>query len=101
MYSLNKPDLVTNSSILEIEDGRHLLVELFSKHQCIANDCSLNEEKRKMILTGANSSGKSVYLKQVGIITFLAHIGRYVQVTLVTRFVFTVFLVSFQQDQQK
>ena len=31
-----------------------------------------------MIVTGPNSSGKSVYLKQVGLIAVLAHIGCYV-----------------------
>ncbi|KAF9983143.1 MutS protein msh5 [Mortierella antarctica] len=30
------------------------------------------------ILSGANSSGKSVYLKQVALITFMAHIGSFV-----------------------
>ncbi|KAF8986222.1 histidine kinase osmosensor [Entomortierella lignicola] len=31
-----------------------------------------------MILSGANSSGKSVYLKQVALITYMAHIGSFV-----------------------
>ncbi len=76
MYSLNRPDVVADSSVLQIEDGRHLLVELYSNRQCIANDCNLIGNETKMIITGANSSGKSVYLKQVGVIVFLAHIGR-------------------------
>lgn len=29
------------------------------------------------VVTGANFSGKSVYLKQVALITYMAHIGRY------------------------
>lgn len=76
MYSLNRPEILTDPSVLQIEDGRHLLVELYSNCQCIANDCNLIGNETKMIITGANSSGKSVYLKQVGIITFLTHIGR-------------------------
>ena len=76
LYSLNRPEIVNDPSVLQIEDGRHLLVELYSNRQCIANDCNLIENQGKMIITGANSSGKSVYLKQVGIIAFLAHIGR-------------------------
>ncbi|KAK3841818.1 MAG: DNA mismatch repair protein MutS, partial [Linnemannia gamsii] len=35
-------------------------------------------ENRVMILTGPNSSGKSVYLKQVALITFMAHVGSFV-----------------------
>ena len=30
------------------------------------------------VLTGPNACGKSVYLKQVGVIAFLAHLGSYV-----------------------
>lgn len=77
MYSLNRPEIVNDPSLFQIEDGRHLLVELYSNRQCIANDCNLSGDQTKIIITGANSSGKSVYLKQVGIIAFLAHIGRY------------------------
>ncbi|BGP41924.1 hypothetical protein JCM10449v2_005921 [Rhodotorula kratochvilovae] len=36
------------------------------------------DEKSMIILTGANFSGKSVYLKQVALITFMAHIGCFV-----------------------
>ncbi len=31
-----------------------------------------------IIMTGPNASGKSIYLKQVGIICFLAHLGSFV-----------------------
>lgn len=76
MYSLTRPEMTDDGSVLQIENGRHLLVEIYSTGQCIPNDCNLNSLKEKLVLTGPNSSGKSVYLKQVGIIVFLAHIGR-------------------------
>ena len=31
-----------------------------------------------LLLTGANYSGKSVYLKQVGLIAYMAHVGSFV-----------------------
>lgn len=31
-----------------------------------------------LVLTGPNYSGKSVYLKQVALIVYMAHVGRYV-----------------------
>ena len=35
------------------------------------NDTELNEEKRMMLLTGPNMSGKSTYMKQVALIAIL------------------------------
>ncbi|KAG0369964.1 MutS protein msh5 [Gamsiella multidivaricata] len=37
-----------------------------------------SNNNRIMILSGANSSGKSVYLKQVALIVYMAHIGSFV-----------------------
>lgn len=39
---------------------------------------SYGTSRRTLVLTGPNHSGKSVYLKQVAIIVYLAHIGCYV-----------------------
>ena len=45
----------------------------------IANDCKLNEsDQRTMILTGPNMAGKSTYMRQVALITYMAHIGSFV-----------------------
>ncbi|KAK6530659.1 MutS protein msh5 [Arthrobotrys megalospora] len=97
-YNWTRP-LITNSNITRIHKGRHPLQEL-----CVAafipNDTDLEggrgcenggadnefqifrdeEETNKsmMIVTGPNYSGKSVYLKQVALIVYMAHIGCYV-----------------------
>ena len=61
-----------------IRDGRHPLhekvVDLF-----VPNDTNMGGSfgNKVLILTGPNASGKSVYLKQVGIISYLAHLGNY------------------------
>lgn len=34
-------------------------------------------ENSIQVVTGANFSGKSVYLKQIALIVYMAHIGRY------------------------
>ena len=50
---------------LKVRGGRHPLQEL-SVNQFIANDTKIGgEDARLHLLTGPNSSGKSVYLKQV------------------------------------
>ena len=67
-------------TVLLIKNGRHPLQEISVK-TFIPNDTLLASTKGHSpvaIVTGPNCSGKSVYLKQVGIIVFLAHIGCFV-----------------------
>ncbi len=61
---------------LLIEGGRHPVVERF--HPFIANDLSLAQDARLVILTGPNMSGKSTYLRQAALIALLAQIGSFV-----------------------
>ncbi len=79
-YGYTKP--VINNSIkhIKIEEGRHPVVEAFSSRgSFIANDTFLNDTSdRTMVITGPNMAGKSTYMRQVAIITFLAHIGAFV-----------------------
>ena len=45
----------------------------------VPNDVQMSETDNKVIImTGPNACGKSVYLKQIGIIAFLAHFGSWV-----------------------
>ena len=74
-YSYCRPQL-TETSQLEIVDGRHPLLE--RNTQFICNNCSLDDDKRLIIITGPNASGKSIYLKQIGLIAFMAQIGCFV-----------------------
>ncbi|XP_053143021.1 mutS protein homolog 5 [Hemicordylus capensis] len=68
----------SHSHIIRIKDGRHPLMELCAK-TFVPNSVDSSEMYGRIkILTGPNSSGKSVYLKQVGLITFMALIGSYV-----------------------
>ncbi|XP_071404011.1 mutS protein homolog 5-like [Pithys albifrons albifrons] len=68
----------THRQGFHIKDGRHPLMELCAK-TFIANPVNSGETTRRIkIITGPNSSGKSVYLKQVGLIVFMALIGSYV-----------------------
>jgi DNA mismatch repair protein MutS len=79
-YKYIKPDLSESGSI-EIIDGRHPVVEriLAPGEKFTPNSCNLNsEEDQIIILTGPNMAGKSVYLRQVGLIVLLAQIGSFV-----------------------
>lgn len=70
---------ITNNKVIDIKDGRHPIIEKINKNDFISNDCYLNnEDQRTMILTGPNMAGKSTYMRQVALITFMAHIGSFV-----------------------
>ena len=79
-YNYVKPELNEGIS-LEIIEGRHPVVEriLPPGERFTANSCKLDNEKDQIIiLTGPNMAGKSVYLRQIGLIVLLAQIGSFV-----------------------
>ncbi|MBI14894.1 MAG: DNA mismatch repair protein MutS [Chloroflexi bacterium] len=74
-----QPKIVNNKEI-SILEGRHPIVEnVLGSEKFISNDTIIsNQENQILLITGPNMSGKSTYLKQVGIITLMAQIGSYV-----------------------
>ena len=74
-----KPKLNTNGYI-NILDGRHPVVENnIENNLFIPNDTNLNlDDNMIQIITGPNMAGKSTYMRQVALITLLAHIGSFV-----------------------
>ena len=65
---------------IEIKDGRHPVVEATLRDESfVPNDTFMDlQDNRIFIITGPNMSGKSTYLRQVAIITIMAHIGSFV-----------------------
>jgi DNA mismatch repair protein MutS len=72
----NAPVLTAKPGI-EIEAGRHPVVEAQSGG-FVANDARLSAERRMLLITGPNMGGKSTYMRQVALITLLAHCGSFV-----------------------
>lgn len=78
-YKYVRPLITDFGSQLLINDGRHPIVESISNSQFIPNDTSLKQDgNRMMIITGPNMAGKSTYMRQVALITIMAHIGSFV-----------------------
>ncbi|MDE0806351.1 MAG: DNA mismatch repair protein MutS [Longimicrobiales bacterium] len=70
---------INQDFILEIQGGRHPVVEaVMPEGSFIPNDIELSQSGRIIILTGPNMAGKSTVLRQVGLITLMAHMGSYV-----------------------
>lgn len=78
-YDFIKPNL-NNRGIINIVDGRHPVVEnTIENNLFVPNDTYLdNGDNMIQIITGPNMAGKSTYMRQVAIITLLAHIGSFV-----------------------
>jgi len=76
-----RPELSANAGI-NIEAGRHAVVEQMTKGVFIANPVMLTEQRKMLIITGPNMGGKSTYMRQVALIVLLAHIGCFVPATV-------------------
>ena len=73
--------ILNNSDSIEINEGRHPVVEniLPPGEKFTPNNCDLSgSENQVIILTGPNMAGKSVFLRQIGLIVLMAQIGSYV-----------------------
>ncbi|KPJ12649.1 MutS protein-like 5 [Papilio machaon] len=69
---------LTTEKVIRIKQGRHPLYAA-SCDALVPNDVESGLEVGLVkIITGPNASGKSVYLKQTGLIVYLAHIGSFV-----------------------
>ena len=72
--------VVDDSLDLTIENSRHPIVELQpGAERFVPNDAKLNGSDHQFILiTGPNMAGKSTYIRQVAILSIMAHIGSWV-----------------------
>ncbi|SFX72425.1 DNA mismatch repair protein MutS [Marinospirillum alkaliphilum] len=66
---------LTETDELQIDAGRHPVVEQVVTDPFVANDLQFDAETRMLVITGPNMGGKSTYMRQVALITLLAHIG--------------------------
>jgi len=73
----NVPKLVNERGI-DIQAGRHPVVEEIIDDPFVANGLNLQPEQSMLIITGPNMGGKSTYMRQNAVIVLLAHIGSYV-----------------------
>ena len=75
--NLVKPALSAEPCI-RIAGGRHLVVEQVIDTPFVANDLTLDEQTRLLVITGPNMGGKSTYMRQTALIAILALAGSFV-----------------------
>ncbi len=79
-----KPHIVDHENTkqsrkLSIVKGRHPVVEqILVDKVFVANDVDLGSKTDLIILSGPNASGKSCYLRQVGLLQIMAQIGSWI-----------------------
>ncbi|XP_004621345.2 mutS protein homolog 5 isoform X1 [Sorex araneus] len=77
-YGYSRPCYNPRLLGVRIQNGRHPLMELCAR-TFVPNSTECSGDKGRIkVITGPNSSGKSIYLKQVGLITFMALVGSFV-----------------------
>lgn len=75
-----RPTLVENGE-LHLRAARHPVIEnaLPAGERFVPNDATLSREREQvLLLTGPNMAGKSTYLRMVGLVALLAHMGSWV-----------------------
>ena len=76
--------IISNNDKIVIKDSRHPVIEkiLPMGEDFIANDIYLDSQKKQIaIITGPNMSGKSTYLRQIGLIVIMSQMGSFVPAT--------------------
>lgn len=73
-----RPEVV-EEPVLEIDEGRHPVVErTLKQEEFVPNSVRMSADRRLLIITGPNMAGKSTVIRQVALITLLAQMGSFV-----------------------
>ena len=68
----------TNETCINIKQGRHPVIEQVQGEPFTANDVALDKQRKILLITGPNMGGKSTYMRQIALITWLAYTGSFV-----------------------
>jgi DNA mismatch repair protein MutS len=78
MYGYCMP-VVDYSDVCLIQEGRHPVVERVPEGGLfVPNDAEMTRAAPTMVITGPNMAGKSTYMRQIALITLMAHAGSFV-----------------------
>lgn len=74
-----KPQFMTDKRDIYLKDSRHPVVEgVIGQDRFVPNDIMMDADTQILMITGPNMSGKSTYMRQLGLIVILAQMGCFV-----------------------
>ena len=104
------PEFVDDEDILEIDQGRHPVVEsvlkkeslgLAGTHAFVPNDCRLSANQEQIaLITGPNMAGKSTFIRQVALIALMAQVGSAVPANLAASVWLTEFFLGLEPGDE-
>ena len=71
----------SEESVLNIEAGRHPVLDIDASLNFVPNSIDLNQLRRMLFITGPNMGGKSTYMRQTALLVILAYAGCYIPAT--------------------
>jgi DNA mismatch repair protein MutS len=81
LYNYCRPQIGDEGSLF-IREGRHPVLEQnLSEERFVPNEARLDGETQIGLITGPNMAGKSTYIRQVALLTLLAHTGSFIPAT--------------------
>lgn len=69
---------LTPDEVIDIQAGRHPVVEQVMNDPFIANPLQMSEQRKMLVITGPNMGGKSTYMRQTALIVLMAYMGSFV-----------------------
>src|SRR5438477_1859755 len=78
LYNYCRPK-TGNDGVVMVRDGRHPVIEQnLTDERFVPNDVALDGNVQIALITGPNMAGKSTYIRQVALLTLLAHTGSFI-----------------------
>ncbi len=73
----NEPE-ITGKPLLKLKDARHPLLSLMNPEEVVANDIEIGDDFSSLIISGANTGGKTVLLKTLGLAAVMTLFGLHI-----------------------
>ena len=78
-YQYVRPEMTTNKSVIQVDNGRHPVVEkVLGSQEYVPNSIEMDKDTMILLITGPNMSGKSTYMRQLALTVIMAQIGCFV-----------------------